>query len=195
MNILCIILLFCLLLLVALCIARNPSIVSSYIGGDAVKDLNVFPRSRSEASVIKILEDLCQDKFPTVNPSWLVWRGRTLELDGYNEKLGIALEFSGPLHTKWFPTKESYAKYFERIVKDVVKKRTCKKKGVHLIIIDMSLPPRHWKNYLLSRLYDIGMQSTKPYGYIDEQIASPFRNKQLEQELNLKGDMCAAKKI
>ena len=170
--------------------------------GYSIKDIAKYPRSKSEAEVIKHLEDITGKKFPTVYPDWLVWKGKRLELDGYNDELKIAIEFSGPLHTKWSPNTEPYDKYFGRIVRDTVKRRLCKRHGVHLIIIDMTLPRHHWRNYLLSRLYDISLQQAgtghvrdKPSGYIPAQKAKPFRNPQLELEMGLDAEMRAAKKL
>lgn len=159
-----------------------------------IKDLDKHPRSRSEAEAIRILESCTGAKFPTVYPKWLVWRGHTLELDGYNEKLKLAMEFSGPLHTKWNPTYESYLIYFGRIVRDVVKRRLCKKHGVFLIVIDMSIGSKHWSNYILSRLFDVGMKE-KPVVYIEEQQFIPYRNPQIEAELGLVAEMDAAERI
>jgi len=161
--------------------------------GVVVKDLKKYPRSKSEAQVVKYLEEILGSKFPSVNPDWLVWRGKTLELDGFNGD--VALEFSGPLHTKWFSNYETYAKYFGRIVKDIVKLRLTKKRGVHLIVVDASLPSRHWRNYVLSRLYDFGKVEDRPYGYIYEQTPEVFRNFQLEEELGLTAEMDAALKL
>jgi hypothetical protein len=149
-----------------------------------IKNLKQNPRSKSEARAIKILEGIIGDTFPTVNPHWLLYNGRTLELDGYNKDKRLALEFSGPLHTKWFPDRESYTKYFERIVKDKVKITSCKANGVDLIVLDMTLPNKHWYNYIKSRLYDYS-RIDKPTIYIAEQFAEPFRNPQLEDELKL----------
>jgi hypothetical protein len=115
-----------------------------------------------------------------------VWNGKKLELDGYNEELNMAVEFSGPLHTKWFPQKENYKKYYNRLLNDAAKNKICKRRGINLITIDMSLPLHHWRTYILSRLYDVGVQP-KPVNYILEQTAKPFRNPQLEQELKLHG--------
>jgi len=176
-----------------------------------VKDLAKHPRSKSEAEVIRFLEELTEKKFPTVYPGWLVWKGRELELDGYNESAGIGLEFSGPLHTKWNPAMEEYTSYFDRIVKDVVKIRVCRKNSVNLIVVDTSLPRMHWRNYIVSRLYDIHsirgiteeshdvntimLNSVKPPNYINEQTAVPYRNAQIEAELGLEAEMTAALKI
>lgn len=170
--------------------ARARAQSSPLVGGaDHMKDLEKSPRSKSEATIIKYFEELCGDKFPTVVPDWLVWKGKKLELDGYNKKLKIAVEFSGPLHTKWYPEKEPYKKYFTRVVRDIVKKKLCKRRGVRLITVDVSLPPIHWRNYIASRLYDIGFIRDKPVEYIDEQTAVAYRNEQLEDEMGLAAEM------
>ena len=153
---------------------------------DKIKDLDAAPRSKSEAAVIKIAEQIIGCPMPTVNPSWLTWRGRTLELDGYCAEKNIALEFSGPLHTKWFPQKEEYPLYFNRVIKDKVKKTECAKADVCLIVIDMRLPPHHWRDYIQSRLYDFDNSVYfRPAKYIDEQVVEPYRNPELEKELSL----------
>lgn len=145
-------------------------------------------QSKSEAFALSELTRLIGAKFQTTNPSWLRWRnpftGKTscLELDGYNEKLKIALEFSGPLHTKWFPAVESYKEYLTRVLKDEAKKEICAKNGVCLIVLDMSLPRRHYRDYFASRLYDCG-KGTRPDNYIAEQTAEPYRNAQMDAQL------------
>lgn len=153
-------------------------------GADIVKDLRAHPRTRSEAAVVAVLEELTGAKFPTVNPDWLIYKGRTLELDGYNADLRLALEFSGPLHTKWFPNKESYAAYHERVMRDRAKLRICRKHGVTLIVVDSSLPRTHIRAYLRSRLFDAGHIAERPGDYIAAQTHEPYRNPQLERELS-----------
>jgi hypothetical protein len=195
------VIIFLILIIVVIAIVFRPSLelicfkAREIIGGDRIKDLKSSPRTASESNAIKILEGVTGEKFPTVYPDWLVWKGSKLELDGYCEKLKLALEFSGPLHTKWFPAKEPYEKYFERIVRDVVKRKLCKKNNVTLIVIDMSLPSRHWRNYILSRLFDAGIVKDRPVLYIDKQTAKPYRNPQIEQELDLAAEMDIAKKL
>lgn len=158
--------------------------------GGKIKDLKRFPRSKSEAAVIKLLEEITGAKFPTVLPDWLKRGDKLLELDGYNESLKIALEFSGPQHTKWNSSEETYDKYFNRINNDAAKKILCADNGVSLIVIDMSLPKQHWRNYLLSRLRDINPDKydIPDSNYIREQTASVFRDEQLEKSLNLHAD-------
>ena len=112
---------------------------------------------------------------PTVNPDWLKYNNRTLELDGYCKSKKIALEFSGPHHTKWFPKNETYERYLDRVENDKAKKEICYKHSVLLIVVDMRLPKHHWRSYLQSRLYDWnGDMFEKPNTYIDEQVEEPF---------------------
>lgn len=163
--------------------------VAMFIGGgprqrknktkDVIKDIKKHPRSKSEAAVIAHLEHLTRKPFPTVVPAWLGY-----ELDGYNADLGVALEFSGPLHTKWTPTYEPYEEYYKRIMRDELKVRKCAEHGVKLIVVDVSLPRAQWRNYVASRLYDFGL-APKPFEYVAPQTAVPYRNVQLETELGL----------
>jgi hypothetical protein len=170
-----------------------------------VKDLQKHPRSKSEAAIIQVAENLTGKSFPTVYPSWLVWKGKGLELDGYSDDLKVAIEFSGPLHTKWDQNTESYINYYERVVRDLMKIRLCKKNNVDLIVVDASLPKQHWKNYLLSRFADINIKrktslidTTLPTRdsptYILEQKIKPYRNKNEERILSL-NDYKYAKKL
>ncbi len=159
-----------------------------------LKNLKKYPRSKSEAEVIKYLEDITGDKFPTAYPEWLVWKGKHLELDGFNGK-NLALEFGGPWHTKWYPKDESYADYFKRITRDIVKRRLCNRHGVNLIVIDVALPAAHWRNYILSRLYDFGAIAEPPVKYIHEQVVAPFRNEQIEKELGLEEEFAAVNRL
>jgi hypothetical protein len=144
-------------------------------GKDVVKDLKKHPRSKSELEIVTILEKLLGVKFPTVNPDWLSWKGRSLELDGYNEKLKLAIEFSGPQHTKWVSSAEPYEEYEERVAKDIAKREICKANGVNLIVVDYTIPRAYWTHYLKSRLYDYGYISDKPYEYLAEYIPQPYK--------------------
>jgi hypothetical protein len=159
-----------LILLLYVCLAARKGFTG---GRDIVKDLQTSPRTKSEARVVAELERLTGEQFPTVLPDFMKWKGKRLELDGYCEKLKLAIEFSGPLHTKWFPAKESYEKYAARVETDRKKKELCKAAGVDLIVIDMALPPRHYRDYLASRLHDFGRMQ-RPDNYIIEQIAEPW---------------------
>jgi hypothetical protein len=127
-----------------------------------------------------VLCDLTGREFPTAHPQWLrdPKSGKALELDGYNEELGIAIEFQGPLHTK--PENEDSAKYEKRVARDAYKKEVCAQRGVHLIALDYRDKTGNLPLYLRSRIYDFGridariaralpqLCNEKPAGYIAE---------------------------
>ncbi len=182
------IIIFIIVLIVAAIILR--SIVRArgfvYWGADEVKNLKQFPRSQAEAHAIEIVEKILGKKFPTILPDWLVWKGRRIELDGYNKDLKLGIEFNGPLHTKFSPNKESYDEYYERLLKDIEKKRLCKQHGINLIVIDYSIPSHLMYNYISSRLFDLGLVSKKPYEYMKEVIVEPYRNDNLLTERSIR---------
>jgi len=153
---------------------------------DQEKDLTAHPRSRTEELAVSILEKQTNAKFPSVNPSWLMYNGRTLELDAYNEEENIAMEVQGPLHTKFFPKVESYPSYYERLLRDEFKRATCRKKGVNLIVLDVAIPRHQWANYIQSRLFDFN-KGKKPHTYLEEQHIAPYRNPYIETTLGLVG--------
>jgi hypothetical protein len=173
-------------LLLAIIVWKRRNLYKSIIGAsDIIKNLRKSPRTKSEQAVINYFEEFTKLPFPSVLPDWLVYKGKRLELDGFCKELNIALEFSGPLHTKWYPEKESYKTYFKRIIYDIAKKRICAQHGVRLITVDVALPSKHWRTYVESRLFDIGFLKERPINYISEQIAEPYRQPQLEKELDL----------
>lgn len=132
-------------------------------------------RTLSEERVIRAVEELTGAKFPTSYPEWLVSPdGKRLELDGYNESLRIAVEYSGPLHTSWHPNVEPYERYLRRVEMDKYKKLRASEVGIYLIVIDYRLPVHLLRRYLRSRLYDAGFYTEKPADYIPEQLYAPF---------------------
>lgn len=165
MTTLVIILVVVIIVYIILLLSTNENYFSG--GRERLKDLKKSPRTKTEARLIAVLEELVGKKFPTVIVDGY-------ELDGYSRSEKLAIEFQGPLHTKWNSSVEPYEKYLDRIARDEKKIELCKKKGIDLIVVDMSLPTRHYRAYLKSRLFDIGKIKEKPWDYIDEQIVKPW---------------------
>lgn len=71
-----------------------------------------YCRNKNEEECRLIFESLFDDKFPKRKPKWLKLLSgvRNLELDGFNEKLGIAFEYDGGQHfypVKWWGEKNT----------------------------------------------------------------------------------------
>lgn len=127
-------------------------------------------RSKLEARIVHILEEITGARFDQAHPKWL----HGFELDGYNADLAVAIEVQGPGHTKPMPG-ESYEKYQKRIERDALKRKICESKGVRLITVDYRISLVNVGSYLRSRLWDMKIferipkfPEEKPYNYIKE---------------------------
>lgn len=189
-----VIILLIFVLILAIYIKRTEICIAAYAGvfgggyekrAVRTKNLEKYPRSKFEDRITKIFEKITGKSFPTAYPSWLNYKGKSLELDGYNDELKIAFEAQGPLHTKYFPLQEEFGKYYERVQADKAKIELCEKNGVKLIIIDITIPTHLLEDYIKSRLYDINYLTEKPFNYIPEKIIEPYSNWLLEKELNV----------
>jgi predicted lactoylglutathione lyase len=79
-------------------------------------------------------EKMLRCDFKKIKPNWMRNHktGRKLELDGYNEQMGIAFEHQGIQHEKHCP--KSYQFYNpEQLVRDEIKRQKCKERGIILI--------------------------------------------------------------
>lgn len=100
----------------------------------------------------KIFEELFEGyKFPTCYPNWLInpYTNHKLELDGYNEELGIAFEYNGKYHYvyphEYSETKEVFNKRRQR---DLIKYELCNLNNVYLIIIPYTVPLEGLKSFI-----------------------------------------------
>lgn len=109
-----------------------------------------------------ISERICKDffefifsaPFPKKRPSWLInSRGNIMELDGYNEELGIAFEYQGRQHYKkidFFHKNEDSLK--KRIEDDSLKKVLCANRGIVLIDVPYSVAFDEMQTFILKEL-------------------------------------------
>lgn len=195
-----------------------------YYKSTAKPEITGGAESKFETSIRDIFYKITGKKFEQAHPSWLKYKGKSLELDGYNAELGLAFEVQGPQHTRYDKKYDSnYSDYYNRLLNDKAKSLLCKDHGVSLIIIDYSLPKVHLTNYIKSRIYDICNDAigsvasgnanksvnvlsrlvcnnsafiTKPTQYMLEKDQTVYRNKIYETELDLHGldEMKIAKK-
>jgi hypothetical protein len=106
----------------------------------------------------RVLELIYGKPFPSVRPSFLKNpkpNGGLLELDCYNEELGIALEHQGQQHYN-FPNKfhKTEKEFLDNVARDRFKKKVCDMNNIYLITVpDMDrLHFRDIEKYIRSNL-------------------------------------------
>jgi hypothetical protein len=115
-------------------------------------------RWKTESYCREILEELFNANFPTKRPNWLINpnTGRRLELDCYNEKLKLALEYNGEQHYN-FPNRYNQADldaFIDGVGRDFDKRSICKDNGVYLIIVPYHIRKPAIKRYIYRELHN-----------------------------------------
>lgn len=94
--------------------------------------------SRGEMECKRAIEEITGEKFEKKRPDFLknVVSNKKLELDCYNEKLKIAVEYNGKQHYEYTPyfhkNKESF---YNLRYRDEMKKKLCQENNVFLITV------------------------------------------------------------
>lgn len=99
-----------------------------------------------------IFEFMFNEKFPTSKPSWLISdKNKLLELDGYNEKLGIAFEHNGIQHYQYieYIHRGNYDKFKRQLERDRIKYELCEKNHIKLIIIPYNIKIDDIQNFII----------------------------------------------
>lgn len=127
-----------------------------------------FPDKTKSPICAKKNESICRekverffnDKFPTMRPSWLInpETGRRLELDMYNERLGVAVEYNGVQHYQftpyWHKTEDDF---HSQVRRDNCKADICKQRGIKLISVPYTITSDKMDNFLLSEFSKHGI--------------------------------------
>lgn len=100
-----------------------------------------------------ILEEIYCEPFPSCRPDFLVnpETGKCLELDCYNQRLGIACEYNGVQHYQYpniFHSNEQQFK--DQMRRDKFKEKVCMKNGILLLIVPYTV--KNIRVYLEERL-------------------------------------------
>ena len=97
----------------------------------------------NEHITIKAAEHLFGKPFIKVRPDWLrpTPESAPLELDGYNEELGIAIEYNGIQHYQYHPFfhNNDSEKFKAQQQRDTWKEKTCKQRGIKFIKVPYKL--------------------------------------------------------
>jgi hypothetical protein len=117
--------------------------------------------SSGEIECRRVIENLFQKPFNKVRPNFLnnpVTGGNfNLELDCYNNELGIALEFNGAQHAKYTPyfhkNKEAF---YNQKYRDYMKETMCRDNGIKLISVPHTVKNNDIENYIKKELKKFG---------------------------------------
>jgi len=107
----------------------------------------------------RVLETLYSSPFPTVRPKWIVnpKTGRNLEIDCYNEALGLCVEVSGSQHyiqSERFH--KSRADFLSQVYRDKVKKEAVLARGLDFMVVPYTVPTDEIPMYVMGMLRKLG---------------------------------------
>lgn len=94
---------------------------------------NICSKNKSENLVRKMFENMFQQDFPSIKPTFL----NRLELDGYCENLGLAFEYNGKQHYEYIPHfhRNGIGDLHKQQERDKLKHDLCKENNITLITI------------------------------------------------------------
>ena len=130
-------------------------------------DVNLNPVGRrfgrggkNEERCRQLLQHWFGVPFPTYRPAFLKWKtGRNLELDMYNETMGLAVEYDGIMHRRFHPSfHRTYADFLYQQAKDTWKDERCREVGVTLVRVPDTVHFTDLPGFLLGELRKRGFE-------------------------------------
>ena len=114
-------------------------------------------KSKGETECKRVLESIFGKPFVSVRPNFLKNRAiqshHNLELDCFNQELGIAIEYNGQQHYKFTPFFHKNKEAFQnQQYRDYIKKDLCKKNNIILIEVPYTVPFNKIEHYLIDKL-------------------------------------------
>lgn len=118
-------------------------------------DKSVAHYNKSENECRRVLQNIFIGyKFPNVRPEFMENNKtkRCLELDCYNEKLNLALEYNGKQHYKYVPIfhKGDRNAYKSQKERDELKKKICTLRNITLIVVPYTVPFKDIERYIVN---------------------------------------------
>lgn len=114
--------------------------------------------SKGEQICRETMERIYGVPFINTRPKWLKNpnTNRNLELDCYNEKLKLAVEYNGVQHYKWCSfAKQNYTDFREQVRRDRIKVELCEQNGVYLIVVPYNVALQQIPTYIMYHLPEI----------------------------------------
>lgn len=141
----------------------------------------------NEAFIRAIFEKIFNVKFMKCHPRWLLsgFNTRPLELDGYNEKLGVAFEYHGEQHfnkNHYFYKNNDKQNINKRRLYDDVKRKLCEEKGVKLIEIPFSIKQKDYFRYIIEQCKQKNIEINSNININYRELSLPVRSKLQEMK-------------
>jgi hypothetical protein len=114
---------------------------TSLVNTDAERTDRGF-KSKGEYHCKKVCERIFGKKFDKIRPDFLKNNvtGHNLELDLFNEELGLAVEFNGRQHYAFIPFfHKNYEAFLNQKYRDELKRRMCETSGIRLIEVPYTI--------------------------------------------------------
>ena len=116
--------------------------------------------SKKEEKCREILQRIYQKPFPSVRPNFLKnpATGMNLELDCYNESLGIALEYDGLQHSVYLPYfhRKGPNEFLYQTKKDQWKTQKAKENNITLIRVPYWVTDEQLETFIRNKLRETG---------------------------------------
>ena len=115
--------------------------------------------SKGEIECRRVLEKFFLRPFPNRRPEFMINNvtGKPLELDCYNEELGLACEYNGKQHYEYVAGMHKNHEDFRlQQYRDEMKKKLCKENGVDLIVVSYHTPIESIENTIRGQLQSLG---------------------------------------
>lgn len=116
--------------------------------------------SKGESKCREVLEKLFAKPFPNTRPEFLknLSTGKNMEIDCYNEELGIALEMQGIQHYKFSPWfHKSKQDFLDQQYRDKMKRQICEERGLIFIEVPYTVKHENIENFIKIKLEKYGL--------------------------------------
>ena len=150
--------------IVYFCCYGKSSVPSTFSWSDMITSMNSWKSKKPilkkhEVRCRRIFEDLFHKPFTSVRPDFLRYvTGKNLELDGYNEELGIAFEYQGIQHRQFTPLfHKTYSMFEKQLQRDAWKKQKCEENDILLLEIPDTVPYESLEEYIKTWVKEQGL--------------------------------------
>jgi hypothetical protein len=125
-----------------------------YVGTEGATGSKDF-QSKGERECKRSIEEITRKPFIKYRPDFLKNKvtGKNLELDCYNDEIGLAIEYNGIQHYEYTPVfhknKESF---YNTKYRDEMKETLCRENGVKLIVVPYTVKLQDIKTYIQEKM-------------------------------------------